>query len=1149
MKIKLQKLILMASKYFLMGFVIQTFLYTGLLGDVGRAQEIKSVREIQVDLDLKNSEVQKVFRAIESSTDFLFTYDIQDIQNRSKVNIKAKNITVADALLEVSKQASLKFRQVNRYINVDRLSNPQQKPLEVIIQGIVITGKVTSAVDGESLPGVNIVIKGTSNGTISDIDGNFKLEVPDENSILVFSSVGFVTHEVVVGNQTEISIAMEQDVASLEEIVVIGYGTQAKKDLTSAIGSVDGEELVKVQVADAALALQGRIPGVVVTSNDGTPGGEVSVRIRGYGTAATGGDNEPLYVIDGVPNKNGMQMLNPSDIESIDVLKDAAAASVYGVQAANGVVVITTKRGKRGQANITFDSYVGFSQKWKSDIEVLNPRQWAELQNESFANANMYRDPDNLAEPNPALTDPSSIPEEGTNFQDEVFQTGLLQDYTLGLLGGTESTDYSFSLGYRDEDGIIINSDMKRITTRANVNHEFSKWLKIGVNFAYTNRVRTGIRTNVDWDAVTTNSLRYPSYFGPRELMPEVMNAWWGDAKNPLVNTERIDNTDRENGVNGNAYAEIEFLKGLTFRTFIGINRWAGDYKSFSIPILWVEEDLEGDGSLSQGNWSNTDWNWDNTLNYSTTLGEHNINVIVGYSAQNFKTESLNASQQNFEYQEQSLRYLGFGDPNTFNAGSWAAERSLSSYFGRLNYDFKAKYLVQFVVRRDASSVFSEENRWGTFPAASLGWRVSEEAFMQNVGFISDWKFRGSYGVSGNQFIGDYYPTYSRLGTGRNYSFGMGNTIVSGGVGPSQMGNPQVTWEENTQWNVGMDLSLFDNRLDVSMDYYEKETSNMLLKVTLPGVGGLAEAPAQNVGALVNSGFEFMVQYSSDYSRAFKWSIAANGATLKNEVTDLGDLELILPGGRVASGVNDEITRSVVGQPISSFYTYVFDGIFQNEEEIIAAGPEWWNNDVVPGDIRFKDISGPEGVPDGKITTDDRTFTGNPIPDFTYGLNFTAQYKGFDFSAFFQGVSGNQIYSVMYYRTMDAAYGANRLAESLNRWTGEGSTNVYPRLSVDDPAWNSRPSDRFIFEGSYMRLRTAQLGYTLPQATLDRMGVKRLRIYLSGLNLFTITDYFGFDPEVGQNNSNSGNQDLQLGIDRGVYPQPRTVMLGVNLTF
>lgn len=1147
MKIRLQKLIIMASKYFLMGLVMQTFAYTVLLGDIGEAQEVKSVREIYVDLNLQNSDVQKVFRTIESSTDFLFTYDNQDLQNRSKVNIRANNISVADALIEVSRQASLKFRQVNRYINVDRLSNAKQEPLEIVLQGIVVSGKVTSGEDGSPLPGVNIVIKGSATGTITDIDGNFKLEVPDENAVLVFSSVGFVTREMVVGSQTEINLVLEQDVAALEEIVVVGYGTQAKKDLTSAIASVDGEELAKVQVADAAHALQGRIPGVVVTSNDGTPGGEVSVRIRGYGTAATSGDNEPLYVIDGVPTKNGMQMLNPSDIESIDVLKDAAAASVYGVQAANGVVVITTKKGKRGQANITFDSYVGFTQKWKSDIGVLNPRQWATLQNEAFANTNMWQDPNNQADPNPALTDPSSIPEEGTNFQDEVFRTGLLQDYNVGMLGGTESTDYAFSIGYRDEDGIIINSDMKRITARANVNHEFSKWLKVGANIAYTNRVRTGVRTNIDWDAATTNSLRYPSYFGPRELMPEVMNNWWGDAKNPLVNTERADNTDRENGINGNAYAEIEFLKGLTFRTFIGINRWAGDYKNFGVPTLWVEEDLEGDGSLSTGNWSNTDWNWDNTLNYSATFGEHNLNVIVGSSAQNFKSESLWASQQDFKSLEQSLRYLGFGDPNTFNAGSWAAERSLASYFGRLNYDYKAKYLVQVVVRRDASSVFSKDNRWGTFPAASLGWRISEEGFMQNVGFVSDWKLRGSYGISGNQFIGDYYPTFSRLGTGRNYSFGMGNTVVSSGVGPSQMGNSEVTWEENTQWNVGMDLSLFENRLDISLDYYEKETADMLLKVTLPGVGGLAQPPAQNVGALVNSGFEFMVQYSSDFSKEFKWSIAANGATLKNEVTDLGELQLILPSSRVASGVNDELTRSVVGQPISSFFTYVFDGIFQNEEEI-AAGPEY-NGRVVPGDVRFKDISGPDGVPDGKITTDDRTFTGNPIPDFTYGLNFTAQYKGFDFSAFFQGITGNQIYSIMYYRTMDGAYGANRLAESLNRWTAEGSTNTYPRLSMDDPAWNSRPSDRFMFDGSYMRLRSAQLGYTLPQATLNRMGVKRLRIYLSGLNLFTITNYFGFDPEVGQNNSNSGNQDLQLGIDRGVYPQPRSVMLGVNLTF
>ena len=1036
------------------------------------------------------------------------------------------------------------LRAGNKAITAHHLRMPEQ----------TVSGTVTDSETGEALPGVNVLAKGTSTGTVTDVEGNYRLTVADGVTTLVFSSIGYVSQEVEINERTTINLALLPNIQSLQEVVVVGYGTQAKKDITSSIASVSGEQLAKVPVARLDQALQGQIPGVVVTSNDGTPGGDVSIRVRGYGTAAAGGDNAPLYVIDGVPTKQGINLLNPNDIESIDVLKDAAAASVYGVQASNGVVVITTKRGEAGKARFTFDTYQGISSAWRKDIPVMNPRQLAEFNNLLFAELNegLTPDDDGYMAPNPAYADPSSIPTEGTDWQDAIFRNARLQDYNLGFTGGSEGTRFALSVGYRNQEGIIINSDMKRYTFRGNIDHEATDYLKVGANFSYSQVERTGVNTNIGFDAITSLALTYPGLFPVREpdgtygLLPQVNNNYWGDAKNPVALAERADRIDVDNGITGSVYAEAELIKNLSVRSLFGFGRWFGDNRSFNLPVLWTDSDYNLPGGLNQSSYENTNWNWDNTLTYTKAFNNQSINIVVGTSAQSFGTEFIYTSQNGFLAKDPQYRYFGFGDPGTFVAGSSQADRSLLSYFGRINYEFKDKYLAQVVVRRDGSSVFSEDNRWGTFPAASLGWRVSEEGFMQSIPYLDDMKLRASWGLSGNQFIGDYYPTYSRLTTGVNYVVG---GQVLGGVRPSQLGNPNVSWENSQQFDIGMDASLFNSRVSLTLDYYKKTTTDMLLKVTLPAIGGAAAPPAQNVGSLVNEGVEFALSYQSKPETDFVYSISLNGATLRNEITSLGDLEFVLPTNRIGYGIDDEVTRALVGSTVSSYYGYVFDGIYQNQEQI-DSGPTPDRTSVQPGDVRWKDISGPDGVPDGAITDDDRTTLGDAIPDFSYGLNLTANYKNLDFSAFFQGVSGVEIFSVTYRASVDEAGGRNGLLDALNYWSGEGTTNQFPRATINDAAGNARVSDRYVFDGDYLRLRNLQIGYSLPSRWLESIRMTRFRIYLGAQNLVTLTKYFNFDPEVGQNTNQGGsNQDLQLGIDQGVYPQPRTFIIGANITF
>ncbi|MFS4418528.1 SusC/RagA family TonB-linked outer membrane protein [Maribacter sp. 2307ULW6-5] len=1145
-------------------------LFLLLIGIFQLQAENGYAQKTKITLNVRSVSVIDVMNEIETTSDFRFFYSKDDLNLSRRITIKANEKDIRYVLSKLFNNSSVSFRVIEKQI----VLTPRTKAVNVGVNSntdntkstqepIVVTGTVTDD-EGVALPGVNIVEKGTSNGVSTNFDGEYNIEVSDKSAVLVFSYLGFKNQELPVGESKQINVTMAVDAETLGEVVVVGYGTQEREDVTSAISSVKAADIVRNSVPRLDQALQGRIPGVAISTNDASPGGEVSIRIRGFSTAAQNGDNSPLFIIDGVPTKNGIDLLNPNDIASVDVLKDAAASSIYGVQAANGVVVITTKRGTVGKSSLTLNMHTGIGEAWRQNVQVLNPREQAIVNNIAVLDRNTRPDgsviqegEDGFFPQNPFYTDPQSLPLTGTDWQKVIFRAAPFSDLNLAFNGGTEQTQYAMSAGYRSQKGVIINSDFVRYSIRGNVDHKATDFLKLGTNFIFSQNELGGVDTNINFDSVTFSALGYSQLFQPRrpdgqyDVTPVGPVEYWGGAKHPLATAERADRRNIRNAITGSLYAELDLLKNLEFKSLFGYSRFFGTSKIFTQPAVKDEDGINNPAvsNLNENSSNSVNLNWDNFLTYSKNDGSHDFTAVVGSSAQSFSDEFIFTRQDGFTDTTPSRRFIGFGDPNRLIANSNRGERSLLSFFGRLNYSYKNKYILQAVLRRDGASVFAEDLRWGTFPAFSVGWNIAKENFLQDSKVITNMKLRGSFGESGNFNLGDNYLIFNRLSAGSNYPFG---GSLQPGVRPSQLGNRTISWETNDQLNVGLDVSLFNNKLDFTVDYYKKTTRDMLIRAAIPAVGGGAEAPPQNLGRVLNRGVEFAVSYNGSIGKDFNFNVTANGATLTNEVLDLGGDEFVITdNSSVAFRIDEPVTRAVVGSTISSFFGYQFDGIYQNEAEI-ANGPTPDTPNVQPGDVRWKDISGPDGVPDGIISPDDRTVIGDPIPDFTYGFTLNAQYKNIDFSTLFQGVSGVDIFSLVYRNLNDDAGGGgnNRLPDALNAWSGEGSTNTFPRISFNDPADNYRVSDRYIFDGDYLRLRNIELGYTFPETIVESLGMRRFRFYVAAQNLFTLTNYFSFDPEVGQNTrSGGGNRDLELGIDKGVYPLPRNFLMGVNITF
>lgn len=998
----------------------------------------------------------------------------------------------------------------------------------------VVTGKVTGGDNGEDLPGVSVVIQGTTGGTVTDIEGKYQLKVIDADAVLQFSYVGYISEVVTVGNRSTIDLALTPDITALSEVVVIGYGTQKRAQVTGAITQVKAEDISATPVQSAAQALQGRAAGVVVI-NTGAPGTSPVVRIRGLGTI---NDNNPLYVIDGMIGGD-LNTINVNDIESIEVLKDASAAAIYGSRASNGVIMITTKKGEKGAMKISVDGYVGMSNA-SNRLDVLNTAQYQAYASELEINAGRTA---------PArFTDPSwsSMQDNDTDWQDEIYQTGIIQNYNLGASGGGENSRYNIGLGYFNQEGVMLSTGFERINVRAN--SEFtSKKFTFGetMNIGFSNET---VEPDNGGRSQSFHAIKMAPYF--KVYKPNDPTSYWGpdliddnDAVNPVRAASLGSHTNDRMNINGTAYAQYEFIDGLNYRLTVGIN-YNDRFRKQFMPSF-------SDGEFHYQNWATQDhlrsnsnsFLVTNNLNYTKTFGNHHISALAVAEQQQSSYAELGGSSQNtITNQIQEVNNV-----ETPRVQSQSNENALISYLGRINYSYKDRYLISASLRRDGSSRFAEDKRWGTFPAVSAGWRISEETFMTAISAVSNLKFRVSYGQVGNQLVGDYGYT-ATISSNSQYHFGGANT--AGGSTITDLPNANLEWETTTMQNFGLDFGFLEDRIYGSFEYYSNTTENMLYKKPIPKSLGYLSDPWVNIGSAETGGFDLNLGYRQT-SGDLTWSVDVNMGASHNEITDLGGVDAF--NQVVWNG--DNLVRFEVGQPIGVFYGWQMDGIFQDDAEI-ANSPE--QPLAEPGDIRFKDIAGdPDengnpSLPDGIVNANDRTILGNAFPDFSYGLNANLEYKGFDFNLFLIGSQGNEIYNTLTYHLQGMTRVFNAGTAVLDRWTGPGTSNTIPRAISGDPAKNARASDRFVEDGSFMRIRNVTIGYNIPTNNLFGGSISKFRVYLGAQNLWTFTNYSGYDPEIGPKRDTAlagVDQTSRLGIDFGNYPQPRTFLAGLQISF
>ncbi|MGS2738712.1 SusC/RagA family TonB-linked outer membrane protein [Sinomicrobium sp. M5D2P17] len=987
--------------------------------------------------------------------------------------------------------------------------------ITVFGQNITVSGTV-SDVNGP-LPGASIIVQGTSNGTTTDFDGNYSIGDVPPDAVLEFSFIGYRKTEEVVNSRTTINVTLEEDLAQLDEVVVVGYGTQSRRVVTGAIESIDSEALASVPVTTSEQALQGRASGVSVI-NSGSPGQPPVVRIRGLGTM---NNNDPLYVIDGVIGGR-LADVDPQDIQSIEVLKDASTTAIYGSKGSNGVVMITTKRGRQGKVSLSLDSYVG-TQFVTSRLDLMNTNQYIQY-------AEAFGLPQRLTDPQ--YTD---MLNRNTDWQDAIFQSGFMQKHNFAISGGDMNSDFRISGGLIDQEGILRNTGFKRHNFRANSNFTFGKF-KIGetAQIVFNNQ-------NPESDSGGRSVIRHAIRMAPYLPIynPDNLGGFQGpntnidgqDAENPVRVLELPDRNNRSVNIVGGLYAQYEILDGLVYKIQGGL-----DYRTFNNNTFVPSFDDDSMGATHTQNYASIEKNsgtyksqvYTNSLNYNTTFNEkHNLEVLLLAEKQMTRTTNTNTYSQNFVSND-----VNEVTNSNSNLRSTTYEYTRIGYLARLNYNYDEKYIFAASIRRDGSSRFGPNNRWGNFYSLAGGWLVSEENFF-DVPAVSNLKLRGSWGTTGNDNIDDYKYSFTIVD---NFLYPVNGVGVIG-TAPSGVGNPNVKWEETAMTNIGLDLGLWDNKLTLSAEYYRNKSDDLLMNRPVPpSFGTNSGIVTENVGSVETKGFEFNLGYNK-YEGDFTWSANLNLGTNTNEAISLGTVGEIT-GAEFIAGIADNLTRVAPGESLFHFYGFKTDGIFQNTAEVNAHATQ---EGAQPGDIRMVDING-----DGVINDDDRTKIGNPFPDVTFGLNFNAAYKNFDFNVFINGTTGNDIFNTLKYDTEGMQRLFNAGTSVLDRWTGEGTSNSIPR--VQGATLNTRASDRFVEDGSYARLRNVTIGYTLPEDVFNGI-FSRFRVYVSGQNLITLTGYSGYDPEVGAYTVTNATSNFEIGIDRGNYPQPKSLFLGLQLSF
>lgn len=999
----------------------------------------------------------------------------------------------------------------------------------------MIKGTVKSA-DGEALVGASVLLKGTTVGTVVDINGDFQLQIDAaaRSSSLVISFIGYATRELAIGDRTEFNVVLEEDLKTLGEVVVTGYTAQNKEKITGAINEVPEELLTRLPVPSIDQALQGRAPGVVVAQNTGAPGEGVSVRIRGVGSINSG--NNPLYIVDGIPTLD-MSGFATQDIESINVLKDASAAAVYGARAANGVVVVTTKKGRSAKPEVQINTQVGVQQPSRL-IDMANATEYAQIYNEAAAN-------DNATKTNPIffrklITDDILANSADVDYIDAIMQEGVLQSHSISISGGENKTQYFISTNYFDQEGIVKSSDFNRVSGRMNVTSQVKSWLRTGVNLNISKSKTNLIGSSGDGAGGNGGSvIRYAFFRTPNIPVydsegnftdkPERFDLF-GDGYSPVGMLAYNNNERVAQQIFGKLFVELDLFEGFTFTSNFGIDLLNQNQRRFD--RNWgTDNRINNPNQLTVWDNSAETYTFSNFATYERDFDKHHFDFLLGTEAIDVNYYDVFANERNFPDQDPNLVYLGNGLGLRNNQESRSGN-TLLSFFAKVDYDLDEKYVASVTARRDGSSRFGPENRWGNFYAGSLGWRVDREAFLMNNKIIDRLFLRVGYGSIGNQEIQNYAYT-DKLNSGYNYPYG--NTKGTG-YAVSDLGNSRIKWETSNQLNAGVDVQVLNGSLSVSLDYFNKITDDLLIKQPIASSAGKAEAPWVNNGKILNRGFEVSIDYVNHIGD-FNYSVNLNGASLYNEVLEVN---APIPGGAIGS---DKITMTEKGYPIGSFYLYEMEGIFQDEGEIFTHAIQ--GKTIRPGDVMYKDQDG-----NGLIDGNDRVHSGSPIPKFTAGLNVSLGYKNFDLSLFFQGAYGQKIYSVLN-RDIEGFYRPFNVTQRYfdNHWTGAGTSNEYPRASWDGSGNNTKFSTRFLDDGSYTRLKNLQLGYSVPQTVIERLHVTSLRIYFSGTNLLTFTKYTGMDPEMTTSDNARSEGDRAAGMDWGTYPSAKSYNLGVNLTF
>jgi TonB-dependent starch-binding outer membrane protein SusC len=1109
----------------------------------------------KLSLSIEEKKLSEVLFLIEKKADVHFSYLPKQIDADRKVNIKVENESLEKILEQIFKKTPIRFEvfgnkqillsktAISRFENQDFISLPSVAPKVTQKPDITIQGRVTDN-GGEPLVGATVLLEGTAKGVVTEADGRYSIAIADaeRNGTLIFSFVGFTTIRVPINGQSTIDVTLEEGQA-LDEVVVTGYGTQRKSSLTGAVSSVTQKDLVALPVVSLTQAMQGRVAGVSVTNNS-SPGADPIIRIRGIGSISL--NPNPLFVIDGVP-AGGLNNIDPKDIESLEVLKDASAASIYGSRAANGVVLITTKKGEAGKMKVGLDSYYGTQTAWKT-LDLLNRDEYIRY-GTALLGASGQPVPGRFNNLNTPIYEGASTTfgQTETDWQDVMFRSAPIQDHQLSISGGNAISRVYTSLAYLDQDGIMPFTDYNRKSFRVNSDHKVAKWLSFGQTLLVAQGERR-LERDGGGRSLLMNTMRMIPYWPVRDptkiggFSTTAQGLDATDPENPLRVAEQEQQYQIDYNVKllGTAFTEVAFTKWLKYRFVLGIDYSNNQFTSF-LPIYNDGNRSRVIASLSENRTSFFSQLFTNQLTFDKSFGKHNVNVIAVAEKQDARSRNLAAGGQRPDNNIQVLQ--GTSNPT---GSSSLSENSLISYVGRLTYDYAGKYLLGASIRRDGSSKFAPGRKWGTFPSVSAGWRISEESFMKSIEAITSLKLRASIGQTGYNAIGDY--DWQPLIAANNTIYPFGNNNTNLGSYFNRLGNTDLSWEETTMTNFGFDLTLAKGRFDISAEYYERKTDGLLLSVPLPESLGYSSSPLANVGSMENKGFELSAGYNHR-STNFNWNLTGTFDMVRNNV-----LSLATPNATINSGANADfggfdITRTEAGQPIQSFFGWQVAGIFQNAAEVAAANAlgndnaPYQNANTAPGDIRFKDLNN-----DGKIDGNDRTYLGSYIPKFSYGLNWSGTYKNFDFALYFQGVQGNKVYN----GTKVIGQGMLRLFNSttdvLNAWTPQNTNTDVPRAVSGDPNQNTRTSDRFIEDGSYLRLKNLSIGYTVSSESLKRISnnvVSRLRVYVSSQNLLTFTKYSGYDPEVASKFYNL----LNNGIDYGQYPQARTVLFGVNLGF